>query len=234
MRKQKARRGFSLIELLIAIVVLSIIGAITAFAGISAQRRARITSAMTVFDNYKNAFNTALMDHPGMVNDRYDDFTAKDGSLAGTVYTSVSAYEKLVGLMNRSLSDELQLSLNSSGLYYESAGEDPWGGKYVLHCYPEKEGVTDYWYFGEDGSTDPSRQALAIANKSTMRVSIWCSGLDSDIILPDSDGRIIIRDISVGIGLVDEAGTFTYTTHGGSDNVLAYKDHIIRSKHIQP
>ena len=94
MRKKQSRKGFSLIELLVAIVVLAILGTITITAGTSAQRRARITSAMTVFSDYRSAFNTAIMDHPGLVNDREELWVGPDGTDTGVMYTSMWSLER--------------------------------------------------------------------------------------------------------------------------------------------
>lgn len=217
MKQMKKRKGFSLIELLVAIVVLAILGAITITAGTSAQRRARITSAMTVFDDYKNAFNTAVMDHAGLVNDREDAWmnVIKNG---GT-YSSKDGFARLVSNMNNSLSPDLKLVWNDDG-YWESVGSDPWGGKYVmLECPTEsaldmwaQQSLEDYW--------------KAIGNKANIRCSIWCTGIDPHIIQPES-GTVTVRDISVGIVLRDDAGAITFETHGATNGLLPFTDNII-------
>lgn len=217
MRDRKQRKGFSLIELLIAIVVLAILGAITITAGSAAQQRARVTSAMTVFDDYKAAFNTAIMDHPGLVNDREDTWLLPDGSGDGSAYTSVEAFKRLVGYMNKSLSEEQKLVVSADGKYYESVGNDPWGGKYVLLEYPEVNGLT-YW--------DPTTATA----KASMRISIWCTGCDSDIVVPDATGVSTVRDYSKGIVIVDAAGDITSQTHGASDESIPFLDGKIHIK----
>lgn len=214
MKRQKARKGFSLIELLVAIVVLAILGAITITAGTAAQRRARVTSAMTVFDNYRLAFNTAVMDHPGLVTDREDAWVAPDGTGTGALYTSKESFDRLVGYMNRSLSLDLQLTWNADG-YYESSGNDPWGGKYVLLEYPGSDSP-DYWDFS------------TFDNKAALRLSIWCTGPDSDIIIPDGDNCVLIRDHSVGIAIQDVSGNITSETHGSTTEVRPFLDSKIR------
>ena len=220
MRDGKSRKGFSLIELMIAVVVLGIIGAITVTAGTSAQKRARVTSAMTVFDNYKAAFNTAIMDHPGLVTVQDESYRAEKGHDTVTHnYVPVAAFESLVGYMNRSLSDDLKLELEPGGKYYQSHSEDPWGGKYVMLAYPEDPASSfNQWDFQNDRG-----------NRSTLRLSIWCTGPDSDIIVPDTtSGEVEIREISVGLTLVDSAGTLTAVTHGGEDGTMPYLGWKIR------
>ncbi len=220
MKRKDYRKGFSLIELLVAIVVLAILGAITITAGTSAQQRARVTSAMTVFDDYKSAFNTALMDHPGLVNAREEAWMALDDAGNpdnGVTYTTKKAYDRLVTFMNRSLADNLKLTWNAEG-YYESAGEDPWGGKYVLLEYPGSDAAT-YWDF-----TQPTNQA-------TLRVSIWCTGPDSDIVLPDeSTNCVTIRKFSVGLTLINQAGNLSFETQGASDGEKPFTDALIQIK----
>ncbi len=215
--KCRKRKGFSLIELLVAIVVLGILGAITIAAGSAAQQRARITSAMTVFDDYKSAFNTAVMDHPGLVNDRLDTWTAPDGTGIGATYSSKDAFARLVANMNRALSTELKLTWNDTNKCYESTGEDPWGGKYVLLECPSDATTDDKW---DPTTTD---------NQAAMRMSIWCTGIDPYIVVPES-GVVTVRDISVGIVIEDKAGNLNYTTHGAQDGLKPFTDNII---HIQ-
>lgn len=204
MKGRKARKGFSLIELLVAIIVLGILGAITIVAGSAAQQRARVTSAMTVFSDYKTAFNTAVMDHPGLVNDRENTWKGSDGTGDGSTYTSQEAFKRVVAYMNRALSENLQLELSEDGKYYQSRGNDPWGGKYVLLEYPEVEGIS-YW--------DPTQ----VGSRNSMRFSIWCTGPDSDIVVPDANGIVTVRTFSIGIAIVDAAGDITFQTHGAQD-----------------
>lgn len=205
MRKKQSRKGFSLIELLVAIVVLAILGTITITAGTAAQRRARVTSAMTVFSDYRSAFNTAIMDHPGLVNDREELWVGPDGTDTGVMYTSKEAFKRLVGYMNSSLSADLQLVPSADGPYYESKGNDPWGGKYVMLEYPDIPGGLSYY--------DPTQPH----SKATICMSIWCTGVDSDIIIPDENGLVTVRDFSVGIAVMDHAGDLSSETHGSTD-----------------
>lgn len=214
MKKKKARKGFSLIELLVAIVVLAILGAITITAGTAAQRRARVTSAMTVFSDYRTAFNTAMMDHPGLVKDRWNTWVGADGTETGQNYDSKKAFSRLIGYMNLSLSNDLKLKWNDTG-YWESNGTDPWGGHYVILEYPTVPADADG--LGAEDLYDPT----TYPNQPTMCLSIWCTGPDSDIVIPDN-GLVEVRDFSVGIGIKNSSGNISYLTHGASDEKLAY------------
>lgn len=217
MKHNKKRKGFSLIELLVAIVVLAILGTITITAGSSAQRRARVTAAMTVFDDYKNAFNTAILSHAGLVTDPEDAW--KESITGGTAYSSKNSYARLVKNMNDSLSPDLKLVWNDAG-YWESAGSDPWGGKYIMLEYPV-DPADDKW----------SLQATEaywedIGNRASLRCSIWCSGIDPHIVIPES-GTVEVRDISVGMVMRNDAGTITFKSHGATNGELPFEGNII-------
>ena len=67
------RKGFSLVELLIAVVVLGILGAMLIAAGTAAQNKARVSVASNDIDSVRNAVYTAFMMKPQVM--QYTDNT---------------------------------------------------------------------------------------------------------------------------------------------------------------
>lgn len=195
MKKQKARKGFSLVELLIAVVVLGILSAIAINTGTTAQKRARVTAALTGLSDYETAFTTAVVTHPGVMGDR-EEAWGTDGSS----YTANEAFKRLVFYMNESLEADLQLVWNPLTNCFESQKGDPWGGKYTLTEYPLPEGETD----GYDPTTGSGLKA--------MRVSIWATGNDAGII-----AKKVISADSVGVGLTYQGGNVSTHYHGVND-----------------
>ncbi len=221
---KKSRKGFSLVELLIAVAVLGILGAITFVAGSSAQRRARVTSAMTAFDDYRSAFDTAIMDHPGVVTDRSDlwEKGTAEGGAPGAQYTSKDAFANIVQLMNKSLDDKLTLEWDDGLKAYASRGEDPWGGKYVLLEYPEKVGDNIF----DLTKTPPDTGAY----RATMCFSIWCTGPDAGIVDPSDPAVSVntsVSDGSVGCTYMDKAGDLISEMHGAQDGELPFTGSVI-------
>lgn len=205
---RKKRSGFSLIELLIGVVVLGILGALMLSSGGSAQNKARVTAAMTGFENYSTAFNTAMMTHPGIATDRWDAWKS-DG---GVSYTTKDAMSRIVTYMNQNLSEELQLVWSDEKHCYASKGTDPWGGNYVLLEHPvvlDESGVPIGLGF------EPQELSPA------MRFSIWCTGPDAEIATP-SGTYSTVRDYSVGCAYSCVAGNVTNILHGASDGALPF------------
>lgn len=206
----RRRLGFSLVELIIAIVVLAILGTITFAAGSSSQKRARITAAMTVLDDYESAFETAMLNHAGIANDRKAEWTNNSGA---TGYSSERAFSRLVEEMNKALSADKQFKWDSANKYWVSTGTDPWGGNYLLLEHP----TATYW----DASVE--------ANKATMSCSIWASGADDNIRTP-VDGHVTVTTDSVGMAIISKQGTITKETYGDINGPKSFTGNTI---HVQ-
>lgn len=201
--------GFSLVELLIAVVVLAILTGLVLNSGSAAQRKARITTAMTALENYNSAFSTVVLNHPGIMMDR-EDAWGDDGSS----YTTSVAMARLVSSMNELLDNNLKLvPSGAEGGAYRSTATDPWGGYYVLMEYPFPEGNED----GYDPTTG--------AGKSAMRCSIWATGIDEGVIVDKK-----VSKNSVGCGLIYRNGIVSTEYHGVQDTSTAYPytDWILR------
>lgn len=213
---KKHRKGFSLVELLVAASILSLLGGALLVSGMSAQHKARITSVMTVFDDYSLAFRQACMLHPGIVNDR-----EKAWGSNGSSYSTSKGMERIVKYMNESLSEQLKLVLSADGKYYESVGNDPWGGKYVLLEYPDTSGLP-----GGKSYYDPT----TVDSFASMRVSIWCSGANKDITTVDGSGFSSVSEKDVGCTLVNVAGDLSFDTHGLDDSSCPFTGAKIKIK----
>lgn len=208
MKKQKKQcKGFSLVELLIAIVVLGILAGMLINSGVSAQRKARITAAMTVLRDYDAAFSTACLTHPGLMSDR-----AEAWGDDGTGYTTKAAMERVVGYMNDSLEPSSQLRWDDTNQRYESVGDDPWGGKFVLTEFPLESDTASGYNPLEVGSVA----------ESAMRLAIWATGVDASI-----EAEKKVNKVSVGLALEYRNG-YTQSYFHGVDEQYPYIDYIVK------
>lgn len=182
-------------ELLIAIIVLGILVAITVNTGISAQRRARETAAITALGDFQGAFTTACINHPGIMKDRENAWKADTG------YTTKDGLARLVQYMNESLDAEYAFYWNEEVGCYVSHREDPWGGMYYLTEYPYEDETSDGW----DPTTGTGISAL--------RCSIWVTGNDSSI-----ESTETVGSNSIGIGLSYRAGSVSSQYQGLNDS----------------
>ncbi len=208
MEKQKRKRqGFSLVELLIAIVVLGILAGMLINSGVSAQRKARVTAAMTVLRDYDAAFSMACLTHPGIMTDREEAWGAD-----GTGYTTKAAMERVVTYMNESLEASSQLRWDDTNQRYESVGEDPWGGKFVLTEFPLETETSSGYNPLESGSVA----------ESAMRLAIWATGIDASIEVEKK-----VSKVSVGLAMEYRNG-FTQSYFHGVNDEYRYTDYIVK------
>lgn len=194
------RRGTSLVELIGVMIVLGIL-AVIAFGAVSvAVNNSKATTAEKALASYKSAFMQACSTHPGIIEDRFTAWEAGSGS-----YTSKDGLKKVVNYMNEVLDNDFVLTWNSTLLCYESQGEDPWGGKYILTEYPVTS--TENYY---DPTTFDTR---------SMEISIWATG-KSDQLLIDH----VVGEDDFGVALRYNSGLITEKYHGsenlGSDGSL--------------
>lgn len=193
--KRKTRSGFSLVELLIAVVVLGILAMMVLNSGSAAQYKARVTTAMSALENYQTAFNTVVLENPGVMKDR-EEAWGDDGS----GYTTKTAMERLVIKMNKLLDEKLVFVWDNVSNYYRSTSTDPWGGYYILMEFPHPE--------GDNSGYDPT----AGIGLSAMRCSIWASGVDENVVMQHK-----VSENSIGCTFLYQKGIPLCVYHGVED-----------------
>lgn len=146
---KQVRKGFSLVELLIAVVVLGILSSMLIAAGTASQNKARMAVAQNDLDSIKNSVYQALMAHPNVMK-------MKDSN---QTFTSIINY------LNSELDDAWRLDFVSggtdgdgnaiastagSGLIAQTATQrDPWGNPYGVYVYTNDHHSK---YTNEDGT----------------------------------------------------------------------------------
>lgn len=128
-KMMRSRKGFSLVELLIAVVVLGILSAMLIAAGTASQNKARVAVAMNDLDSFKNATYKMLMTHPDVM--KYRDDKPSD------------SIKKIVGFINEEVDESFQLSMTSDhakksgACAYTTNLRDPWGNPYGVYIYTD-------------------------------------------------------------------------------------------------
>lgn len=121
---RRARKGFSLVELLIAVIVLGILSTMIFAAGTASQSKARMAVAQNDLDSIKNSLYQALMTHPNVM--KFTD--------------SASNISTVIEYFNAELDDAWRLkpagTYSSSGLVAITATQkDPWGSPYGVYIF---------------------------------------------------------------------------------------------------
>lgn len=206
--KKKKRTGFSLVELLVAILVVGILIGLSLVAGSSAQDKARVSTASSVLNEYKSVFTSCVLQHPGAIDYRADAW--QEALDNGTEYSTKEGLAELVTYMNKELEARLKLTWNEELKAYTAEGDDPWGGYYILTEYPESDTQSFY---------DP------IANPSSLYCSFWATGRDDSLISNHE-----VTDNCIGVGLSLKDGIVTHWYHGFEDGELSFLDTTIPMK----
>ena len=158
----KARKGFSLVELLIAVVVLGILGAMLIAAGTAAQNKARISVASNDIDSARNAVYTALMMHPNVA--QYTDDTA-------------GWKKNIVDIVNEELDETWQWDLldtantgGASGAIAQTRTmRDPWKNPYTMFVYTDSYTTT---FFSDETTGNTIDTPTKELNKSDSSLTL--------------------------------------------------------------
>lgn len=202
-----ARSGFSLVELLIAVVVLGILSAMVLAAGTASQNRARVGVAQNDLDSLKNAVYQALMANPKFM--KYTDST-------------IGAIELVVDAINLELDDAWQFEildggsgLKSGAIGYTATQRDPWGSPYCLYIYTDSC-TTGY----HDESGTPCKESdsvvtvvIASAGRNGTGVGLGANGNNIDA--NDTTNKLGSRDDMVNnTDGIDDMGVIVRNKNG--------------------
>lgn len=187
---KKARKGFSLVELLIAVVVLGILGAMLIAAGTSAQNKARVAVAQNDIDSARNAVYTAVMMNPNVA--QFTDDTA-------------DWKQKVVDIINEELDETWQWDLiaakdGASGPIAQTRTmRDPWKNPYTLYAYTDTYTTT---YYRDEASganiNTPTDANKLVPADSSMTLVIVSAGPNGTGVGKGITGSIITEDDGSG------------------------------------
>ena len=130
---KQARKGFSLVELLIAVVVLGILGAMLLAAGTAAQTKARVAVASNDIDSVRNAVYTAFT-----MNTKF--MQQKD---------TLDTFKGVVEAVNAELDENWEWepiggswpadgsTVKSGAIAQTKVQRDPWGNPYTMYIYTD-------------------------------------------------------------------------------------------------
>ena len=201
---KKARKGFSLVELLIAVVVLGILGAMLIAAGTAAQNKARVSVASNDIDSVRNAVYTAFMMKPQVM--QYTDGTA---NWAQTVVNNIN--EELDENWQWELLPEVKNAANgapSSGPIAQTPRmRDPWNNPYTMYIYTDSFTTT---YRDETGTQNLPE------SDSVMYVVIASAGPNGTGVGMGYQGNIAV-DATSGIAVDGSRANMVNNTDGIDD-----------------
>lgn len=134
---KKKKKGVTLIELIGVMIIIAILLGIGGAAVSYGMQKSRETSVQSALKSYESAFSSIIMDRPGIQSTTFDAIEAITADGAGAItYSSKEVHKETVALMNTILEPELQLAWNDTAGWYESVGNDPYGGKYIFTEVP--------------------------------------------------------------------------------------------------
>lgn len=190
---KKKRRGMSLAETLITIIIMALVGAGTFAFATSGVTKAQNSTAQSDLRNFMSAMQQTLVAHPDIVRfqpDNVDDH-------------KTVAINKIVDYVNETVDSQWQFTpvqgAVSSGLIATSALKDPWDTPYGLYVFFNNN--TDKFYTGPNGvALDTSNNVVYICvtsagkNASGMQAGISGANLDPEGKIISSSGSIYVTD----------------------------------------
>lgn len=131
-----ARKGFSLVELLIAVVVLGILGAMLIAAGTAAQNKARVSVASNDIDSVRNAVYTAFMMKPQVM--QYTDSTPNWARMiVENINTELDENWQWTLLEDKSADGTTNTNFKSGPIAQTKNLRDPWKNPYTMYIYTD-------------------------------------------------------------------------------------------------
>jgi prepilin-type N-terminal cleavage/methylation domain-containing protein len=179
-----AKHGFTLVELLVVIVIISILATLGFSVGVGALHKARKVTALSAATNIANAVEQFYSEYH-VLPDPTDAATEDNGASPYVTDSGdgVTLLEILAGFEDeqnerkiRFLSVKEAEKGNRGGIVYNGTGDavvglfDPWGEPYYI--------VLDYDYDGRLEFT-PSGAYTYDAKLNNKRVAVYCLGTDT-------------------------------------------------------
>ena len=155
MKRRKARKGFSLVELVVVILIIAIL-AVAVFAGGSAIiKKSQVSRTVSDLHNFSIAIESALNEVPGVANMNAKTFSGASGdmqAIVNAVNTNLPADYQLDTTSATGVADaatgNLKVTNATSALILKSAKTDAWDNNYyVIFDFGERhcQGQSDFF-----------------------------------------------------------------------------------------
>lgn len=204
----KVRKGFSLVELLIAVVVLGILGAMLIAAGTAAQNKARVSVASNDIDSVRNAVYTAFMMKPNVMQ-YTDDTTNWAQIVVDNINTELDEnwqWELLPEVKNAP-----QGKPASGPIAQTPRMRDPWKNPYTMYIYTDSFTTT----YDDETSQGATKKKLPPSD-SVMYVVIASAGPNGTGVGMGMNGDIAL-DTTTGIAIDGSRQNMVNNTDGVDD-----------------
>lgn len=194
-----------MMELVFSMVIIGILMTVAVVSHVKGRDKANALVIEEAFGAYSNAILDSFTSDPTLQLSTVDVISDVNSGKELT-YSPEKAHGRMVGAINLIVNNELKFKWNADTRRYESAGEDPYGGKYILVDYPvDLTGrVTDDNPNGKDVSWEVGDISIEENSKPAYKFLIVSTGKTDNV---DSLNRLSAEDKAIAIcisdGLVD-------------------------------
>lgn len=205
MKKKRKLHGFNMMELVFGMVIIGILMTLAVTSYVKGRDKANELVIEEAFGAYGSAVLDSFTSDPTL---QLSTVNAVDDVNSGKelTYSPEKAHGYMVSAINLIVDDELKLTWNTETRRYESAGEDPYGGRYVLVDYPvDLTGrITEDNPSGKDVSWAVDDISIEENSKPAYKFLIASTGKTDNV---DSLNKLSAEDKAIAIcisdGLVD-------------------------------
>ena len=132
----RARRGFSLVELVIVIIIIAIL-AVAIFAGGSVVvKKSQVSRTISDLHNFSVAVEATLNENPNVANIMSADVDAQYGSTTGALVAALNknlpADYQLTSEITANVGANIKYTASTDARIFKSAKTDSWGNPYMV------------------------------------------------------------------------------------------------------
>ena len=181
---KKTRKGFSLVELVIAILIIAVLVAAVFAGGSIIIRNSQISRTTSDLHNFSIAVETWMNENPSLANvtKAADNYGTLNDGLVKALNSRLSEDYQLTKVADAAPTTNITTARDANSEVYESAKTDAWGNHYyVILTNDDRTAVGHSDFFVTVVSAGPNAKTAVNAAINEDDVFMLCQYTDGDV-----------------------------------------------------